>query len=377
MNSSLHEECDSECWSWDEWSSFWLEGIILPGIAFLGIAGNVLCLFVFSTRNLDLKPAFANLLKCLSVFDIIFLACVIWLYALPLLIPASEEIEPFTTPYILPFTHIALTGSVYTVVAVALERFYNVCRPFNRNLGSVLNGRGYIITITVFSILYNLVKFFEFETVTEYVEDEVSGKIVTQSQMNLTVLRQDPVFATSLLVVNTLVVGVIPIVVLTFLNFSIIQTMKKNNLIHNKMCTVERRDQTMIALLSGIVIVLVICHSPKTIINIYECYQMIVYGSLKYKPLWGRILIKVSHLLLCLSSAVNIVIYYYKDFQFRSALMKNCNSCTGGQTAVVTMSLSRLESTRETEVDNRHQTLETVVMDQASCVELEPLQSQD
>merc|ERR1719323_1238139 len=73
---------------------------------------------------------------------------------------------------------------------------------------------------------------------------------------------------------------------------------------------------------------------------------MIVYGSLKYKPLWGRILIKVSHLLLCLSSAVNIVIYYYKDFQFRSALMKNCNSCTGGQTAVVTMSLSRLESTK-------------------------------
>ena len=34
MNSSLHEECDSECWSWDEWSSFWLEGIILPGMIF-------------------------------------------------------------------------------------------------------------------------------------------------------------------------------------------------------------------------------------------------------------------------------------------------------------------------------------------------------
>ena len=37
------------------------------------IAGNILCVFVFSTRNLDLKPAFSNLLKCLSVFDILFL----------------------------------------------------------------------------------------------------------------------------------------------------------------------------------------------------------------------------------------------------------------------------------------------------------------
>lgn len=39
---------------------------------------------------------------------------------------------------------------------------------------------------------------------------------------------------------------------------------------------------------------------------------MIVYGSLRYEPLWGKVLIKLSHLLLCLSSAVNIIIYSYK-----------------------------------------------------------------
>merc|ERR1719300_1738637 len=139
--------------------------------------------------------------------------------------------------------------------------------------------------------------------------------------MNLTSLRHDLVCATSLLVVNTIVVGVVPITVLSYLNIGIIRTMKKNNLLHNKMCSSERRDQTMIALLSGIVLVLIVCHSPKTVINIYECYQMIVYGALRYEPLWGKILIKISHLLLCLSSAVNIIIYSYKDFQFRSILL--------------------------------------------------------
>ena len=30
----------------------------------------------------------------------------------------------------------------------------------------------------------------------------------------------------------------------------------------------------MTALLSGVVVVLVVCHTPKTVINIYECYQV-------------------------------------------------------------------------------------------------------
>ena len=35
-----------------------------------------------------------------------------------------------------------------------------------------------------------------------------------------------------------------------------------------------RRDRAMTALLSGVVIVLIVCHTPKTVINIYECYQV-------------------------------------------------------------------------------------------------------
>ena len=35
-----------------------------------------------------------------------------------------------------------------------------------------------------------------------------------------------------------------------------------------------RQDQAMIALLSGVVVVLIVCHSPKAVINIYESYQV-------------------------------------------------------------------------------------------------------
>ena len=38
------------------------------------------------------------------------------------------------------------------------------------------------------------------------------------------------------------IAGVVPILALTYLNFSIIRTMKKNNLVHNKICSVERSE---------------------------------------------------------------------------------------------------------------------------------------
>ena len=68
----------------------------------------------------------------------------------------------------------------------------------------------------------------------------------------------------------------------------------------------------MSGLLTGVVVVLVVCHTPKTFINLFESYHMLRYGKLLEDPLWGKIVIKFSHLLLTLSSAVNIIIYSYK-----------------------------------------------------------------
>ena len=47
------------------------------------LTGNVTCVFVFNHKSVDLKPSFSNILKCLSIFDILFLCGVICLYGLP------------------------------------------------------------------------------------------------------------------------------------------------------------------------------------------------------------------------------------------------------------------------------------------------------
>ena len=43
--------------------------------------------------------------------------------------------------------------------------------------GSILNGQGYIFAIIVFSVVYNIIKFFEFETVMSVMQDDLTGKM--------------------------------------------------------------------------------------------------------------------------------------------------------------------------------------------------------
>ena len=76
------------------------------------------------------------------------------------------------------------TGSVYSVVVVATERYFSICKPFHKNWvsiqyprtiylithyqGSVCEGFGYVSVVVIFSFLYNITKFWEFETVYEW-----------------------------------------------------------------------------------------------------------------------------------------------------------------------------------------------------------------
>ena len=45
---------------------------------------------------------------------------------------SQDSVFPFFLPYLLPLIHIALTGSVYTTIAVAVERCITVLAPFTQ-----------------------------------------------------------------------------------------------------------------------------------------------------------------------------------------------------------------------------------------------------
>jgi hypothetical protein len=64
------------------------------------------------------------LLVTLCVFDILFVVAVNLFYTLQNHSSFYRlEVLPYLTPLLLPLIHVVLTGSVYSVVAVAVERF--------------------------------------------------------------------------------------------------------------------------------------------------------------------------------------------------------------------------------------------------------------
>ena len=83
---------------------------------------------------------------------------------------------------------------------------------------------------------------------------------------------------------------------------------------HNSVSRRHRRDTTMAALLSSIVIVFLFCHSSKLITNIYEAYQIVTYGQLMFWPPWAELLSHITHFMLALNSCINIFVYVAKVF---------------------------------------------------------------
>ena len=55
-------------------------------------------------------------------------------------------------PYILPLAEIGLTGSIYFTIAISIERYLVICKPF-LHLSRSISSRFYIITSVLYSII--------------------------------------------------------------------------------------------------------------------------------------------------------------------------------------------------------------------------------
>ena len=75
------------------------------------------------------------------------------------------DIFPYITPLVVyPIGMIAQTGSVGCTICVTIERYVAVCLPLKaRFLCTYGRAKIYVICISIFAILYNIPRFFEYE----------------------------------------------------------------------------------------------------------------------------------------------------------------------------------------------------------------------
>eukprot|EP00095_Tigriopus_kingsejongensis_P005175 maker-scaffold237_size242172-snap-gene-1.31 protein:Tk05175 transcript:maker-scaffold237_size242172-snap-gene-1.31-mRNA-1 annotation:"fmrfamide receptor" len=157
------------------------EGLLIFIVGIIGLVGNGISIWTFSRQRVH--RIFHNLLLVLAIFDILYVVCSIHLFSLRIFWPDYDQMVRIPSlPVVIPFAQIGLMGSTYCTVALALERFLAVCYPFLPRR-HVYSTRTFVIPVVVFTILYNVPKFFELTVIT--VPMFGSGAIANESSSDI------------------------------------------------------------------------------------------------------------------------------------------------------------------------------------------------
>ena len=157
-------------------AAFVFEVVLVMITGSFGVIGN--CMLIKMFAQLEQKVNFHQLMITLAIFDSIYILLCMLLFAIP------EILEGYffcVAPYALAFLLVAQTGSVYCTVGISLERYLTVCHPFYF-IGRNWSARRYIIPIVLFSVLFNLMKFFEFHTIYIGSQEEVPFNLTQKNE---------------------------------------------------------------------------------------------------------------------------------------------------------------------------------------------------
>lgn len=142
-------------------------GVFLNVIGVFGILGNVISMIILSRPQM--KSSINYLLIGLARCDTVLIITSIILFGLPIIYPTTShlfvyyfKVYPLIAPVVYPIAMISQTVSVYLTLTVTLERFVAVCHPLQaRSLCTYGRARAYVVVIIVFSVLYNITRFWE------------------------------------------------------------------------------------------------------------------------------------------------------------------------------------------------------------------------
>jgi len=285
------------------------------GLATLGVCANILAILVLCKKSF--KSNFNNLLIALAVFDLLFLVVSITESIRRTFEPRvtnSSTISGLVTqlhhhlfPYFLyPLHNILLTCSIFMTVSISIERYLAIFHPFVYQKRKCISSLSFhIIPVIILAVLINIPKFLEskvgFEDQTTWIEITDMRK-----SFEYTLYYQHWT--------RFLILGIIPLILLTFLNFRIV--------IHTKRSNSKERTYSTILLL--IVAIFILCHMPKVALNFYEVLDIERIEQCG-PPVWSLIFNVFSNgLLPALNCTINFFIYFLAGRKFRISLFKMC-----------------------------------------------------
>lgn len=304
-------------------------------VAPVGIIFNGLALYLLLSTKLS-ESFFNRLLAFMATFDILYLTLSITEAIRQHLIPSCLHDYIFVI-----FVYPVRSISIYTTLALALERFVNVCKPVS-NLRKHGGGHDnnwrrvvkYVVPIMTFSTLFYIPKFLELKTVDceeQCSNMESNNKTnCTTKRINITDLRRDEDYVLWYINVSNFVFTcAIPFITLTYLNSRIYLRLRQY--LHRSRSRVKHmreerpKDVHQAIVLFSIVILFFVCHVFRALLNVVEFtnlderLQGANHGCTLIR-FWVRITYPICHFLLKLNASVNFFIYIAFDKTFRKMM---------------------------------------------------------
>lgn len=296
--------------------------IIVGSLTVLGIVGNIISFSVLWKDSS--KSATAFLLRSLAVADSLVLMVAVPLYAIAPIYPFTHYLQYFYSiypnliPYLWACFQIPYTGTILLTVLVSLNRYFAVCKPFkSAKMCSTAQAKRHVIYVALFSIVYNIPRFFEYEKV----------EICSGYNQTTLVFQSGGAFGNNLVyriiyanIFYFLVMHGGPLLSLSFLNYKLITALKKRQKRRAEMGK-GGYQQDITLVLVVVIFVFIFCQTPTFIDHIL---WTAVDPQLRQCPNWHYYYTAIGDMLAILNSSVNFLIYILTSRKFRQLLKTGC-----------------------------------------------------
>ena len=332
--------------------SWWIGGIISSSISILGVIFNTIAICILCNKKIR-ASLFNRLLVGLAIIDNLFLA-ITFLDAVTrkLIKPHSFHHLYIFVNIIYPVRSILICSSIYMTIGLSFERYIFLTRPIyhrtRHNTNTYSRLVFYIASIVTFSIVYYIPRFFDLEVKQlayncDNKQQLIGDELIERDRSNCSVIfyesptqiRNDPDYIMWYINVSNLVVTVvIPGLLLGFFNYKISKSLRGSNMLRQSMVSRHSRqhsgqhetDHKRTLVLFAIVVMFVVCHALRIILNIEEVVNLAKISDEEDRlcpPLrfWAVVIIPISALLIQINACGILFIYCFCDTLCKKVLI--------------------------------------------------------
>ena len=277
-------------------------------LVILGLIGNILSLIVLSHKAM--RSTTSAHLFALALFDSLVLISMFLFVSLPELSDRYMALFGYIRPFAYPFVLVSQTCSVYTTVALTIDRYIAVCHPLRAVQSCTRNRtRQSLALIALFSLLFNIPRMLETHW-TLSSENIVHWELTDFG--NNTIYRH-----VYLIVLHISVMVLIPFIVLLILNTKLVVSVRKSRHIRGTtgLGRQTQNERNLTAMLTMVVAVFLLCQLPSILDNILGVV-LTEEEALKPFPLKVN---AINNLCVMINSAVNFYMYCLFGKKFRRA----------------------------------------------------------